>query len=204
MQSSSPINTGMGEHMAKPAAQPQLLPLNRPRRLRGHARTRDAASCADVVVPHAPALTKRRDHGFYRQKQRTAILRIFDEFSATEIEAPGGVVFRMHQHGAYANALRGDGDTPQGVCEEVGAEPFARVAPINRQTPDDGDRNRVGRIASNLARRRRTGHSPGADAVPGYDLPAMANDVSPRKTAFVFQSAMAKPIIEFRLAAVEA
>jgi len=52
--------------------------------------------------PRAPDLPKRRHHRLNRQKQRAAILGIFDEFGATEIEAPGGIVLRVRKHGAYA------------------------------------------------------------------------------------------------------
>ena len=154
----------------------------------------------DEVPPHLP---KRRHDGFDRQKQRAALLGIFDEFGATAIEPPGRVILRMNQHGAYADALRSQSDTPQRIREDVGAEPFARIAAINRQTPDHGDRDRVGRVAPDLSGRRRAPHGARRNAVPSDDLLAMANDVGSRKTAFVFQRPMAKPIVQLRLAAVE-
>ncbi len=109
----------------------------------------------------------------------------------------------MHQHGAYTDALRSQSDTPQSVSEDVGAESFARVEPINRQTPDYADRDRVGRIAPDSAGCSRTPDRSGRDAVISDDLLAVTNDIGSRKTTFVFQSAMAKPIIQLGLAAVE-
>ena len=151
-----------------------------------------------------PNLPKRRHHRFNRQKQCAAIRGIFDEFGAAAIEASCGLVLRMNQHSSYADALRSQSDAPQGVGEYVGAEAFARIGPIHRQTTDHGDRDGVGCVASKLAGRRRTPDRPGRNAEIGDDPLAMANDVGSRKTAFVFQRAMAKPIVQLRLPAVKA
>jgi hypothetical protein len=148
-------------------------------------------------------LGESRHHGFDRQKQNSTVCRMFNELGTSRVEALCLIALGVNQHGADPDVLGGDRDAPQGVREKIGTEPLTAMAAIDREAPDDRDRDRIWRVAADLPRRGRALDGSGGDAKIRDNTIVFTDDVRPGESAFVLQGVIAQPIVQSRFATIE-